>query len=234
MLNIVTILVHVAEGSLDLDQQQTRDSLKLGDAIVSILLPDADVELHMHLQRNLRDVLSAVGKLNDVPVPQFAQYIVDLFRAVQPPPPAGAGNHNNSNNDRAGAASKLDQYVHLLSSPSHSLGGAGGSRPTIAQMLKRRRVHHNVMQILAEHAPAAKASAAAQQQQNDDDDGDAGLVLPGPDPTLGVTVTPEDDEVFLGAPHTQVSRRVPVLSVGVVATRIGGDALHCWQEIRSS
>jgi hypothetical protein len=68
MLNVVTILVHLAEGSLDLDAQQTRDSLKLGDAIVSILLPDADVELHMHLQRNLRDVLSAVGKLTDVPV----------------------------------------------------------------------------------------------------------------------------------------------------------------------
>lgn len=75
MHNIVTILVHVAEGSLDLDPQQTRDSLKLGDAIVSILLPDANVELHMHLQRNLRDVLSAVGKLNDVPVPQFAQCV---------------------------------------------------------------------------------------------------------------------------------------------------------------
>jgi hypothetical protein len=68
MLNVVTILVHLSEGNLELDAQQTRDSLKLGDAIVSILLPDADVELHMHLQRNLRDVLAAVGKLSDVPV----------------------------------------------------------------------------------------------------------------------------------------------------------------------
>ena len=181
MLNIVTILVHVAEGSLDLDAQQTRDSLKLGDAIISLLLPETDVSTNMHLQRTFRDVLSAVGKLNDVSAAQFAQYIVGCLRAVHPP----EGPSTTAKKASSGATeAKLDRLVRALKAPVPT-------KPTLRQLLKHRELAQSVMQILAANVDGARGASAAVESSTK-----SSASIPQPDPSLGVTVTPEDEEVI--------------------------------------
>jgi hypothetical protein len=175
--NVVAILMRVSRGSIaGLTEEETRNCLKLGDAIVITLVPDmgSRTQLDLHLQRILRELLASVAALPLVPEADFAKYVVSCFRSVHP-----AEHHPSSLSQREEAT--LDGLVRQLKMPT--IG-----KPTVSQLVKRRDIAQAVMDRLQ----SDDVPNAATHSKN----GNITTTVPSPGLSLGVKVTEEDAEII--------------------------------------